>query len=127
MKNLTKQELAKQGEELAAKYLENKGYTVLERNFRASRTEIDLIVEKDQHLIFVEVKTRSYHTIDSAVENITYRKIRHISRTALQYINQNPALSKHNTRFDVIIALYNKWEESYKIHHFEDAFLPILD
>lgn len=126
MKKLTKTELARAGENLAAQYLENKGYSVIIRNFRTKTGEIDIIVEKDQHLIFVEVKTRSYHSITSAVENIHYHKIRRISLTALQYIKQNPQFGKHNTRFDAVIVLYSPQTESFKITHFEDAFLPIL-
>ncbi|MFA7543248.1 MAG: YraN family protein [Candidatus Cloacimonadaceae bacterium] len=126
MKKLSKTELARAGENLAAEHLERKGYSTIIRNFRTKTGEIDLIVEKDQQLIFVEVKTRSYHSITSAVENIHYQKIKRISLTALQYINQNPQYSKYNTRFDAVILLYNPQEESFKITHFEDAFLPIL-
>ena len=127
MTNYSTQDLASIGEELSAKYLERQGYLLLCRNFRCRQGEIDLIVEKDQQLIFVEVKTRSYHSITSAVENIHYRKQQRISRTAQTYLNQNPDYGKYNTRFDAIIVLHDKRDETFKIHHFEDAFLPVLD
>ncbi|MCD8480709.1 MAG: YraN family protein, partial [Candidatus Cloacimonetes bacterium] len=76
-------------------------------------------------LIFVEVKTRSHHTIDSAVENINFRKQRKISLTALIYTKQNPQFDKHNTRFDAIILLYDRCEDAFSVRHFEDAFLPV--
>jgi len=118
-------DLASCGENVAAKFLERQGYTLICRNFRCPQGEIDLIVEKDQQLIFVEVKTRQYHSITSAVENITYLKQRKISRTALLYIKQNPQFDNYNTRFDAVILLYDPCEEAFSVHHFIDAFLPI--
>jgi putative endonuclease len=126
MKRITKQELAKIGEEIAAEYLVTNGYNVLCSNFRVKQGEIDIIVEKDQQLVFVEVKTRSYHSIQSAIENVSYTKQRHISTVAQIYCNQNPQYGNYNTRFDVIVVLRDATHESYRVHHFEDAFLPIL-
>lgn len=125
MKSYSNQELAARGEFVAAKYLERQGYRLVCRNFRCPQGEIDLIVEKDQQLIFVEVKTRSHHTIDSAVENINFRKQRKISLTAFIYTKQNPQFDKHNTRFDAIILLYDRCEDAFSVRHFEDAFLPV--
>ena len=115
------------GENLAAKYLERQGYRLVCRNYRCRQGEIDLIVEKDQQLIFVEVKTRSYHSISAAVENISLKKKQRISRTAYLYLKQNPQYGKYNTRFDAIIILRDKGQDSFRIHHFEDAFEPILE
>ncbi len=123
----SKQELAKIGENLAGKYLLSKGYKVLCRNYRTKQGEIDLIVEKDQQLIFVEVKSRRYHSIDSAVASVSYRKQLHITKVAQVYCKQNPHFDKHNTRFDVIVLLYNARTEEFTIHHMIDAFLPVLD
>ncbi|HQQ67808.1 MAG TPA: YraN family protein [Candidatus Cloacimonadota bacterium] len=123
----SKQDLARIGESLAAKYLEKQGYKLICRNFRTASGEIDLIVEKDQHIIFVEVKTRSHHSITSAVENIHFRKQQRISRTAYLYLKQNPQYGKHDTRFDAIIVLHDKRDDSFGITHFTDAFLPVLD
>ncbi len=125
MKSYSKTDLASLGENLAAKYLERQGYTLVCRNFRGSQGEIDLIVEKDQQLIFVEVKTRSYHTITSALENISYRKQLRITRTALLYTKQNPQFDKHNTRFDAIVVLHDKRDDTCSVHHLPDAFLPV--
>ena len=52
-------ELGQEGEQLAANYLKNKGWSILKMNYRFSRSEIDLIASKNDLLIFVEVKTRT--------------------------------------------------------------------
>ena len=52
-------ETGKIGEDLATKYLENLGYTIVERNFVAKQGEIDIIAKDKQELVFVEVKTRT--------------------------------------------------------------------
>lgn len=127
MKQSLNQELARTGENLAVDYLVTNGYNVLCRNFRVKQGEIDIIVEKNQHLIFVEVKTRSYHSIQTALDNVSYTKQKHISRVAQVYCKQNPQYDKFNTRFDVIVLLFNARNEEFSIHHFPDAFLPIAD
>jgi len=114
------------GENVAASYLVTDGYSVVCRNFRVKQGEIDLIVEKNQQLIFVEVKTRSYHSIVSALANVNYRKQVHITRVALEYCRQNPQFDNYNTRFDVIIVLRDKRNDSFSVKHFSDAFLPVL-
>lgn len=126
MRKLTNLQLAKIGENAAADFLATNGYTVICRNFRCNLGEIDIIVEKDQHLIFVEVKTRSHHSMNLALDNIGFRKQRKISQVAYTYINQNPQFGKHNTRFDAIIVFYHSATASCEIHHFPDAFVPIL-
>jgi putative endonuclease len=127
MKNISKQELAQTGESLAADFLVTNGYKVLCRNFRVKQGEIDLIVEKDQQLIFVEVKTRSYHSIQSALENVSHKKQTHISNVAQVYCKQNPEFGKYNTRFDVIVVLFDAATGSYNISHYPDAFLPVFE
>ncbi|MCB5279814.1 MAG: YraN family protein [Candidatus Cloacimonetes bacterium] len=127
MKTISNQELAKIGEDIAASYLTNRGYRVLCRNFQTKQGEVDIIVEKHQQIIFVEVKTRSYHSIQSAVDNVNYKKQLHITKTAQVYCKQNPQFDKYNTRFDVIIVLYDSYNDSYSIKHLPDAFLPIAD
>ena len=113
------------GENVAASYLVTNGYNVVCRNFRVKQGEIDLIVEINQHLIFVEVKTRSYHSMESALANVNYRKQVHISRVAQEYCRQNSQFDNHNTRFDVIIVFRDKRNDTFSVKHFIDAFLPV--
>lgn len=126
MNKNNKQILASAGEKRAAEYLLTCGYTVLCTNFRTRQGEVDIIVEKDQHLVFVEVKTRSFFSVESAAESVNYHKQRRISLAALEYYNQNTRFANYESRFDVIIVLYDRKDDTYNIKHFIDAFLPIL-
>jgi len=127
MNQYSAHELFKIGENIAATHLISCGYTVICRNYLKPCGEIDLIVEKDQHLIFCEVKTRTSHSINSALASVSYTKQKKLTRTALEYINQFPGFANHQFRFDVLIVFYYPHNESFSVRHFEDAFLPILD
>ncbi|MCB5251646.1 MAG: YraN family protein [Candidatus Cloacimonadaceae bacterium] len=124
--NLQSKNLFHTGEDLAANYLIRKGYNILERNYRIKGGEIDIIAQNDNTLIFVEVKTRKKHSMKLALMNISYNKQKRISLTAERYINQYPENVKKNIRFDIIIAFYYSENNTYRIEHLEDAFLPIL-
>ncbi|HAN41449.1 MAG TPA: YraN family protein [Candidatus Cloacimonetes bacterium] len=120
-------QLSRLGEELAAKYLVSKGYTLLSKNFRTKNGEIDIIVHNDTHLVFVEVKTRRFHSIDAALQTITRRKRYHITQAALVYINQSPNFVKHESRFDIILVFEDKRTNTFSIKHFPDAFHPVFE
>ncbi|HNZ07454.1 MAG: YraN family protein [Candidatus Cloacimonetes bacterium] len=115
------------GEDIAAKFLLNKGYELLCKNFRIRNGEIDIIMRSDTHLIFVEVKTRRFHSIDAALQTVTWTKRRNISRTAQEYINQNPDYAKLQTRFDIVLVFYEQASNSFSVKHFPDAFYPVFD
>ncbi|MDP2173176.1 MAG: YraN family protein [Candidatus Cloacimonadaceae bacterium] len=127
MDKLTPQDLFHIGEDLAAKYLCSNGYEVLCKNFRTKIGEIDLIVHNHHDLVFVEVKTRSKHSIGDALANISLTKQKRITFSAQEYINQNPYLVKHRVRFDIIVVFYYAHTTTFKIKHFADAFLPVFD
>ncbi|MCK9309455.1 MAG: YraN family protein [Candidatus Cloacimonetes bacterium] len=123
----SKHDIFKTGEDLATKYLISNGYRLVCRNFRTRSGEIDIIVETDQHLIFVEVKTRTFHSIETALASVSYTKQKKISKTAQEYINLNEQYGNHIFRFDVIVVFRNASTNTYSIHHLEDAFYPIID
>lgn len=83
-----RKETGKLGEELAALMLEEKGYEILERNYRCRFGEIDIIARKRDILTFVEVKTRSGDAYGTAAEAVTWTKQQKIRQTALQYLNE---------------------------------------
>ena len=115
------------GEDIAAKFLLNKGYELLCKNFRIRNGEIDIIMRSDTHLIFVEVKTRRFQSIDAALQTVTWTKRRNISRTAQEYINRNPDYAKLQTRFDIVLVFYEQASNSFSVNHFPDAFYPVFD
>ena len=105
------------GEQRAADFLVEKGYTILEKNFRYKKAEIDLIVRKDKLLVFVEVKTRTNLEFGEPEEAVSKNKIRVILAGAEEYVKQVGWF--HDIRFD-IIAIHS--QNPPQILHIEDAF-----
>jgi putative endonuclease len=111
-------ETGRKGEETAANYLLAQGYTILARNYRYRKAEIDLIARKDNLLVFVEVKTRSRHDYGYPEEAVSARKIQLFLRTAEEYIYRTRW--RFDLRFD-IIAIQTDGQH-YEVYHIEDAF-----
>ena len=112
-------ELGNLGEKRAQDYLSSKGYTLRECNWYSGKLELDIIAEKDNWLIIVEVKTRSTETFEHPEEAITLRKIRNIVTATHNYIMEFDW--EGETRFDVISVIPHG--QSFVIDHIEDAFL----
>lgn len=119
MKKLNKV-VGTQGETLAAKYLESKGYEIIKRNYKNDYGEIDIIAAHDGYLIFVEVKTRSSLVFGFPSEAVDAHKRRKISQVASVYIRYNK-LYDLPVRFDVIEIC------GEEINHIEDAFESYLN
>src|SRR3989344_6550689 len=83
---------ARLGEEIAAKYLLDKGYKIIERNFRKGYGEIDIIAIDKDTLVFIEVKTRTSRKFGSPLEQITPYKLKALERTSLFYKKLHPKL-----------------------------------
>jgi putative endonuclease len=93
-------ELGKKGEQLAEEYLTDLGYTILVRNWRHGRYEIDLITAKDGVLHFIEVKTRSNNVFGQPEEAIDRKKLRHMLHAGAQYHQYYPQWKR--VQFDVL-------------------------
>ena len=89
-------------ESAACGYLIDKGYKILERNYKNKLGEIDIIAVDQNYLVFVEVKYRSKKKSTSALEAVTLQKQRHIIRSAQCYLYQNGYPEDTPCRFDVI-------------------------
>ena len=109
----------KEAEKQAAKYLENNGYEILERNWRFHKFEIDLIAHdfKNDEIIIVEVKARIDPMVDP-IDSITKKKIRNLVTAADQYLTENDI--EQECRFDIIII--EKKKDNWIIEHIDDAF-----
>ncbi|HBX69244.1 MAG TPA: YraN family protein [Chloroflexi bacterium] len=116
-----RQSLGRWGETLAEDYLSRKGYSLLERNFRSPFGEIDLIVQKMQTLVFVEVKTRASETYGLPEASITVRKRQHLIQAAQAYL-QSHLQPDLDWRIDVIaIRKPANNNTQPEIIHFENA------
>ena len=115
-------ELGKKGEQLAIDYLVEKGYTILDKNWRFQKAEIDIIAQKENTLAVVEVKTRSSDYFGNPQDFVNPKKIQLSVSAINEYV-----ISKDldvDVRFDIIAIL--KTEKETKIEHLEDAFLHFL-
>jgi len=123
--NMTKQrQVGSHGEALAAQYLDEKGYRIVERNWRFSRAEIDIIAFDGDLLVFVEVKTRSYDYFGPPEAFVDKKKESLMADAAYQFID----LVNHQgeVRFDIVSILLND-PAAPVIEHFVDAFFPGLE
>ena len=110
--------MGKVGEDLACKFLVEKGYSLLERNWTCYAGELDLILRKDL-LVFVEVKTMSYGDVSLATEHFTPNKKRCVHRTVLMYLVKKGLLGC-DWQFDLICISLNK---ERKLRHYENVAL----
>ena len=111
-------ELGKQGEAFARQYLIDKGYRILETNWRSGHWEIDIIAQKDDFLSIIEVKTRATNDFGYPEEFIDKRKMENLLKAAEDYIQQSNEWQ--GVRFEVIALTQNG--DTFDVEHFEDAF-----
>lgn len=106
-KNTARQSLGRTGERLAAEELLKQGYRILERNFRCKHGEIDLVVEDEADLVFVEVKTRRGTTYGRPEDAVTLHKQRKILEVAAYYLDLHNC-SDRSWRVDVVAVQFSK-------------------
>lgn len=112
----------KKGEEIAKQYLISNGFVIRHLNWRYKKNEIDIIAEKNNLLVVVEVKTRTSEYFENPREAVTKGKQKFMIKATEAYITEFNV--DFETRFDIIgITLLNN---ETKIEHLEDAFQPSL-
>ncbi len=120
MKNLNKC-IGNYGENLARKYIEEKGYYLLEQNYLCKLGEIDLIARDNDYICFIEVKTRYSQRYGSPLESITSSKQKKIYRTAQYYICIKN-IHKSHFRFDAIEVIISNDDRKPYINLIKNAF-----
>ena len=106
------------GEQMAARYLEDQGYVILDRNYRRGHKEVDIIALDHGELAVIEVKTRANEDYFTAEQAVDHRKRQNIIRVANNYVR-----SHHRTeplRFDIIAIVGSG--ATAEIRHTKDAF-----
>ena len=118
-------DLGKWGEEQADTFLERKGYTICDRDWRAGHRDLDIIaLNEDQTiLVIVEVKTRTSAELNEPEEAVNKKKIRNIGNAANLYLKQFNV--EYDVRFD-IVSVTGTSDSNAKIEHIIDAFNPLL-
>lgn len=102
---------------MAVRFLTEQGYTILERNYRNPYGELDVIAEKGEYLVYVEIKFRSGGQCGDPLEAVDRRKQRQICRVAFYHYVRYGAAGERPCRFDVI-GVYGDGS----IKHIENAF-----
>lgn len=109
------------GENFAVDYLKKKGYTILEKRWRYKNLEIDIITQKENNLIIVEVKTRSNEYFGEPYVFVDKKKQKNIIEAANFYIEDKNL--DIEVRFDIISLLQR--DNKFILNHIENAFIPI--
>ncbi len=110
------------GERAAERYLKNKGYSVVERNYRCRSGEIDIIARDGKYIVFAEVKTRSINSVDRPGAWVDRKKQKKVITAAYVYLEEND--TELQPRFDVVEIVYdNVTGMIISVEHIEDAFM----
>lgn len=116
------QKLGKNGEQEAVKFLQNKGLTIIELNWRSGKLEIDIIAMDNSELVIVEVKTRATNAFGEPETFVNKRKQNHLIKAANAYIQQVDF--EGETRFDVISVIEKN--SQFMVKHIPNAFAPSI-
>ena len=112
------------GESLVARFLSDKGFKVLNRNYQCRFGEIDIIAENSNFIIFVEVKTRKEKSAVPIEEAVDFRKKKRMILTAEDYLMKSP--SEKQPRFDVALVTVktddSNSKDKYSLKYIENAF-----
>jgi putative endonuclease len=111
-------EKGKFGEKLAKEYLITHDYEILHTNWRARRYEVDIIAQKNNILVFCEVKYRSSNLFGEPESFVTKQKQKNIIQSAAMYVGRNRWQGE--SRFDIISVLEEN--KTIKINHIENAY-----
>ena len=111
-------ELGKKGEQLAIDYLISKGYTIVQRNYRFQKAEVDIIAQLKNTLAIVEVKTRSTTDFGNPQDFVKPKQIQRFVKAVDEYVIVNKL--DVEVRFDIIAIV--KQDRRFNIEHLENAF-----
>lgn len=112
-------ELGKKGEQLAVDYLLKHNYKIIARNYRFLKAEVDVIVQKEDVLVAVEVKTRSSIEFGNPQDFINPKKVKLLVSAMDNFVVENDL--DVEVRFDIIAIV--KQKNAFEIEHLKDAFL----
>jgi putative endonuclease len=111
-------QLGEIGEQLAADFLLENGYEIIERNYRFDKAEVDIMAKKDRILAIIEVKTRSTSDFGDPQDFLKPKQIQRIVKAVDEYILVNTL--DVEVRFDIIAIVKEK--KGFSIEHLENAF-----
>lgn len=110
----SRQKWGERGEAIAVRQLKNKGYKIIETNYRTKLGEIDIIAKEKDTIVFVEVKSRRSVHFGNPKQAVTLQKQRKISRVALYYLKTIKQIDA-SARFDVVTVISNRDQPQVEI------------
>lgn len=113
-------ELGKWGEDLAADYLQRKGYTIIERDWKSGKRDLDIIAQDGNVIVFVEVKTRRNRLFGEPEESVDYHKLQNLQQAICHYVKFKHI--RQEIRFD-IISIVGTVGTDPDIQHIQDVTL----
>lgn len=115
--------IGKAGEKAAARFLSDRGFLILERNFSCKHGELDIVARKRELVVFAEVKTRSSAEYAGAEESVGVKKQEKIKKTASYFVKKSK-LSNDNLyfRYDIFAVYVNERGRVVKVEHYPEAF-----
>ena len=107
----------KEGEEIARRYLEDKGYSIIEQNYKTKRAEIDIVAKHKNILVFIEVRTKHNERYGTPEETINYAKRVRLQRNAAAYVHR----VRYNGpwRIDAVCIVLDQDMVVRRINHYE--------
>jgi putative endonuclease len=117
---MKRKELGATGEKLARDFLKKKGYRIRETNFRCREGEIDIIAQKKDYLVFIEVRTKTSSSFGSPEESVTFAKKEKLIASALAYLNSHKDLPA-SWRIDFIAVELDQKDKATRIELIENA------
>ena len=108
------------GEELAGRFLSDKGYRILSTNYRSRHGEVDIVAQDGEELVFVEVRTRRGGSFGAPEESLSKAKIRRLVNTCQDYL-QNTAGQASPWRVDLVCIYLGPRRELQRIQHLPHA------
>lgn len=111
-------DLGKWGEEVAAKYLLNKGYIIIDRDWKSGHRDIDIIARSGDIVVFIEVKTRRNNVFGEPEDAVNFMKLRNLRAAVNHYVKYKHI--NNDIQFDVISIIGTPDGGEPTINHFED-------
>ena len=110
------------GEQAAARWLESRGHSILSRNWRGGRVELDIVSMDPAGIHFVEVKSRKAPVMADPAVNVDHRKQGHIVQAARRWLHSNPAFGAYEVFFDILTVVFD--HDNTHINYYLQAFRP---
>jgi len=118
---LKKSETGRRGEEIALDWLKSRGFGLLDRNWRCGHKELDLVMESEDRVHIVEVKTLTPPLLIRPFEKVDGLKQSHLAAAARNYIARNHI--RKEVQFDVVSVVLDG--DSWELEYIPEAFIPI--